>query len=115
MENILEELNQTPGILGSLIIGRDGLVIIPMWETEIDTDIVGADSADLYNTAETMVSEKFSLGSLDSITLESEEAKFILKSVDDATFLVVATAPRVNLGLIRIEMKAAAEKLKEVL
>ena len=115
MENILDELNQVPGILGSLIIGKDGLVIVSLWDTEADIDMVGADSADVFGVCESMMSEKLNFGMCDMLTIESEEAKVVLKNIDESTFLTVILSKDVNLGLVRLEIKNAAEKLKEVL
>lgn len=115
MESILEELNQVAGVMGSLIIGKDGLVIVSLWDYDIDMNMVGADSADILGAAEQLMDEKFQLGSIEFLTMETDKAKFFLKSIDESTFLAVVTRPKVNLGLIRLEISAAAEKLKEVL
>jgi len=115
MENILEELNQIPGVMGSMIIGKDGLVIVPLWEQDVDMDMVGAHSADILGAAESLMEEKFKYGSIDMLTLETKNANFFLKSIDDNTFMAVAVSPTANLGLIRLEIRSAAEKLEEVL
>lgn len=115
MESILEELNQVPGIKGSMIIGRDGLVIVPFWDHEIDMDMLGAHSADVFGAAESLMDEKFQFGIIDLLTLETDSAKFFFQTIDESTFLAVAANAQVNLGLIRNEIKAAAEKIKKVL
>jgi len=115
METILEELNQLPGVMGSLIIGRDGLVVISLWEQDVDMDMVGALSADIFAAAESLVDEKLQFGEINLLSLETEKVQFFLKCIDDSTFLVVATSPKTNLGLVRLELNSAAEKLKEVL
>ena len=115
METILEELNQTPGVLGSFIVGTDGLVIVPAWDQEVDMDMLGADSADVFNAAISLLDEKLEMGEINLLSMEAENAKLFLKSIDDSTLLAVATSPEVNLGLLRIEIASAAEKLEEVL
>ncbi|MCE1248164.1 MAG: roadblock/LC7 domain-containing protein [Firmicutes bacterium] len=115
METILEELNQLPEVLGSLIIGKDGLVIVSSWETELDMDAVGAMSADIFGVAESLMEEKLQKGGVKFFGIESENAGFFFKTIDESTFLAVAASPAVNMGLLRIEITAAAAKLREVL
>jgi predicted regulator of Ras-like GTPase activity (Roadblock/LC7/MglB family) len=115
MEQILEELNNISGVLCSMIIGKDGLVISSIWNQDVEADMVGAHSADLLNLSESFTEEKLNYGTIDMITLEAENAKFFLKNVDSATLMAVATSSNVNLGLIRMEIRAACEKLKEIL
>ena len=115
MENILEEINQTPGVLGSMIVGKDGLVIANIWNQDIDLDMVGADSADILNTVESIIEEKFVFGATELLSLEAENAKLFFKNIDEVTFLAVSATPKCNLGLLRAEINAAASKLEEEL
>jgi predicted regulator of Ras-like GTPase activity (Roadblock/LC7/MglB family) len=115
METILEELNQLPEVMGSLIIGKDGLVIVSSWETDVDLDIVGALSADIFGVAESLMDEKLQRGGISFLGLEAANASFFFKTIDESTFLAVVASPSVNLGLLRIEIASAAAKLREVL
>lgn len=115
MEQILEELNQTPGVFGSMIIGKDGLVIANIWNQEIDLDMIGADTADILNTVEGMAEEKFLYGPVDILSLEAENAKLFIKNVDEGTFMAVAAMPKSNMGLLRAEIQHAAHKLEDEL
>lgn len=115
MESILEELNQIPGVLGSLIVGTDGLVIVHAWDQEVDMDMLGADSADVFNAANSLMNEKLENGEVSLLSIETDQAKFFVRGIDESTLLAVIASPDLNLGLLRIEISAAAEKLKEVL
>jgi uncharacterized protein len=115
MENILEELNQVSGVIGSLVVGRDGLVIANKWNSETDADMVGADSAEIFNTVESIVNGKLLFGPVNLMSLEMDNAKFFLKNVEDSTFIVLTTTPKMNIGLARVELAEAAAKLKKVL
>lgn len=115
MENILEELNQVPGIAGSMIVGKDGLVIFHLWEDEVEIDLVGAHTAEIVGSVEALTSESLQFGLPDILTFETEKAIFFIKSIDEATFLAAAVQGNANLGLLRVEVKQAAEKLREVL
>lgn len=115
MESILEELNQIPGVLGSLIVGTDGLVVVHAWDREVDMDLLGADSADVFNAADSLMNEKLENGEVTLLSIETDNAKFFVRSIDDSTLLAVVASPELNMGLLRIEISSAAERLKEIL
>lgn len=115
METVLEEINQTPGVFGSMVVGKDGLVVANIWNQEIDLDMIGADTADILNTIEPVIAEKFLFGTTELLSIDAEGARLFLKNIDDSTFLAVATSPRANIGLLRAEINAAAAKLEEKL
>jgi uncharacterized protein len=115
MEEILEKLTHVNGIQGTLIVGKDGLVIAYSGEINTDPDFLGATVADFFTTAENIMEEKFGLGGLEQICIEANQGKYYFNGINTDTFLVVITDEKVNLGLIRIEMKAASESLREVL
>jgi uncharacterized protein len=113
MEEILEQLNAIHGIIGSVIIGKDGLVIASRWDKEIDPDMVGVHTADLLNLTESIMTDKLDFGITEMITIEAENARLFLKIIDELTFLVIATTLKANLGLMRIEIKSATQKLRD--
>ena len=47
MEDVLEKINQTPGVEASLIVGKDGLLITSLGDAEPDPDFLGAETAEL--------------------------------------------------------------------
>lgn len=115
MEEILENLAQVTGILGALIVGRDGLVIAYSGDIKADPDFLGATVSDFFTTAENIMEEKFSLGTLGRITIEADQGVYFLQNINNETFLVVIADKKMNHGLIRLEMKSASESLREVL
>ena len=53
MEDVLERINQTPGVEASLIVGKDGLLITSLGDAEPDPDFLGAETAELLQAIET--------------------------------------------------------------
>ena len=51
MEDVLEKINQTPGVEASLIVGKDGLLITSLGDAEPDPDFLGAETAELLQAA----------------------------------------------------------------
>jgi predicted regulator of Ras-like GTPase activity (Roadblock/LC7/MglB family) len=115
LEEILEALIKVQGIESALIVGKDGLVITFAGEMTNDADFIGASMADIFNTLEPIFSEKLKEGSINLALLEAELKKYFLCSINEVAFLVLIGEPKLNLGLIRLELNAAVEKLREVL
>ncbi|MDQ7826239.1 MAG: roadblock/LC7 domain-containing protein [Candidatus Eremiobacteraeota bacterium] len=115
MEEILANLAQVNGIQGALLIGKDGLVIAYAGDIPTDADFIGATICEFYGSAENIVQEKFEIGKLGRVTVEADSARYYLENINNDTFLVTIGTPVANLGLIRLEIKAAAENLRAVL
>ena len=47
MYQVLSELNKTPGITGSMVVGKDGIVIAADLEASLEGDTVGALAASI--------------------------------------------------------------------
>ncbi len=112
MYKILEELNKTTGVTGSMIVGQDGIVIAADLTTQLQDEAVGALAASIVSTVQKSMS-RLSQDALEQITVEASEAKLFLTHVGIG-ILAVTTDPQVNVGLIRLEIKNAAEKLASV-
>lgn len=115
MEEILESLARTPGVQGSLIVGKDGLVIAAAGSPQPDADMLGATTAEYFSSIENGVGSTLERGSLDLVSVEASEGRLFLKGINDGTYLLVSAEASANLGLIRHEMKVAAEQLREQL
>ncbi|MEQ8167926.1 MAG: roadblock/LC7 domain-containing protein [Candidatus Eremiobacterota bacterium] len=112
MENILNKLNQTSEIVGSLIVGRDGLVIASNVPEGVNAELIGAMVAGVFTSAESSM-EELRQGEVQTVMIEGEKGKVIL--CDAGAILVVLLDEVTNLGLVRLEVKEAVNKLKELL
>ncbi|MFA5503777.1 MAG: roadblock/LC7 domain-containing protein [Vulcanimicrobiota bacterium] len=115
MEDVLERINQTPGVEASLIVGKDGLLITSLGDAEPDADFLGAETAELLQTAEAGMQEKFDKGELGMLSLEASNGHIFLKSINEVTYLMVLTSNDVSLGMVRYSIDKAAKSLKEQL
>lgn len=110
MHEILEELNKTSGVSGSMIVGKDGIVIAADLHTQLQNEEVGALAASIVSTVQRSMS-RLSNDALKYVTVEASNGKLFLTDVGIG-ILAVTTDPQVNVGLIRLEVKNAAEKMK---
>jgi predicted regulator of Ras-like GTPase activity (Roadblock/LC7/MglB family) len=115
MDAILEKLGQATGVIGCFITGMDGLVVAGTMREGREIDLLAATVADLYhNVQEAFQSMDGSLPEL--VTIERPSEKVFIQYIEGAdTLLVVLTVPKVNLGLVRMEIQQAAQKLKSQL
>lgn len=110
MYEILEELNKTSGVNGSMIVGKDGIVIAADLNAQLQNETVGALAASIVSTVQKSMS-RLSSDALKQVTVEANNGKLFLTDVGIGV-LAVTTDPQVNVGLIRLEIKNAAEKVR---
>ncbi|ACX72362.1 Roadblock/LC7 family protein [Methanocaldococcus vulcanius M7] len=110
IDRVLLELNKTEGIKGSMVVGKDGLVIASQLPGSVDAELVGAMASAAFGAAERTAAE-IGMGNLEQTMIEGEHGKTLMVDAGEG-ILVVLTDAKVNLGLIRITMKRAAEKVK---
>jgi len=113
IDRILADLNKTEGIKGSMVVGKDGLVIASQMPSGIDTELIGAMASAAYGSAERTATE-INQGTLEQMMIEGEYGKTLMTDAGEG-ILVVLTDSKVNLGLIRINIKRSTEKVKSAL
>jgi predicted regulator of Ras-like GTPase activity (Roadblock/LC7/MglB family) len=112
MDRILAELNKTPGVIGSFVVGADGMIVASDYNSEINDEVMGALTSSIINSTE-KATKKMEQGDLVSFIVETDSNKLFFNSTRSG-YLVCVAAPEANLGLIRIEMRTAKEKLDNV-
>ena len=111
MQQILGRLNQTPGIVGSFIVGSDGMLVASDVSWIMDEEAVGALASSIINTVD-RASLSIDQGPLRSVALETNENKLFF-SPTRIGYLVTIATQEANLGLIRLEMENAVDELNE--
>ncbi len=109
MDRILAELNKTPNVVGSFVVGSDGIIVASDFATELNDEVMGALTSSIINSTE-KATKKMEQGELRSFIVETDSNKMFFNSTRSG-FLVCVSTPDANLGLIRVEMKTASEKL----
>ena len=113
IDRILSDLNKVDRIKGSMVVGKDGLVIASQMPSGIDVELIGAMASAAFGSAERTASE-INQGILQQMMIEGEHGKTLMTDAGEG-ILVVLTDSGVNLGLVRISMKRSTEKVKSVL
>ncbi|HMX62588.1 MAG TPA: roadblock/LC7 domain-containing protein [Candidatus Sumerlaeota bacterium] len=112
MDRILAELNKTPGVIGSFVVAADGIIVASDFATELNDEMMGALTSSIINSTE-KATKKMEQGDLVSFIVETDTNKMFFNATRSG-FLVCVANPEANLGLVRVEIRAAAEKLNNV-
>ena len=110
MYQVLSELNRTPGITGSMVVGNDGIVIAADLDENLEGDTVGALAASITSNIQKSL-ERMQSSGLSQVTIEAENGKLFFSDTPVGV-LVVTAQTDVNIGLIRLEIKNAISQLK---
>ncbi len=113
IDRILADLNKTEGVKGSMVVGKDGLVIASQLPSGLDSELIGAMASAAYGSAERTASE-INQGNLEQMMIEGAYGKTIMVDAGDG-ILAVLTDAKVNLGLIRINIKRSSGKIRSAL
>ena len=110
MYNILGELNKTNGVIGSMVVGSDGIIIAADLDSRYEDETVGALASSIVtNISKAM--DRLDQPQLNTVTVEAENGKIFINDAG-VGILAVMTEPEVNIGMVRLEIKNAVSKIK---
>ena len=110
MYEVLNELNKTTGITGSMVVGNDGIVIAADLDESFESETIGALAASITTNIQKSL-DRLQTTPLKQVTIEADEGKLFFTEAS-LGILVVTTEKNVNIGLIRLEIKNALSKLR---
>jgi uncharacterized protein len=111
MRRIVEDLIRVEGVIGSLLVGKDGLVVASTLMDEEDAEILGAMSAAVFGEID-KATRRIGVGALVDSIIDAEQGSILMLEGRDL-ILVVITQRMVNLGLVKMEMRRAAKRIGE--
>ncbi|MEN6298498.1 MAG: roadblock/LC7 domain-containing protein [Anaerolineaceae bacterium] len=110
----LHELHaSSPDIEASAIVSVDGLIIASALPTDTEEDRVSAMSAAMLSLGERIASE-LGRGSLEQVYIKGEKGIVLLVSVGEEAVLTALAREQSKIGLILLEVRHAAEDLKNL-
>jgi predicted regulator of Ras-like GTPase activity (Roadblock/LC7/MglB family) len=111
MRRIVEDLIRVEGVIGSLLVGKDGLVVASTLMDEEDAEILGAMSAAVFGEIDKST-RRIGVGTLLDTIIDAEQGSILMLEARDL-ILVVITQRLVNLGLVKMEMRRASKRIGE--
>ncbi|HMO56953.1 MAG TPA: roadblock/LC7 domain-containing protein [Roseiflexaceae bacterium] len=113
MRRIVEDLIRIDGVIGSLLVGKDGLVIASTLMDEEDAEILGAMSAAVFGEID-KATRRIGVGGLVDSIIDAEQGSILMLASRDI-ILAVITQRMVNLGLVKMEMRRASKRISEAI
>ncbi len=111
MRRIVEDLIRVEGVIGGLLVGKDGLVVASTLLDEEDAEILGAMSAAVFGEID-KATKRIGVGTLVDSIIDAKDGSILLLEARDL-ILVVITQRIVNFGLVKMEMRRAAKRIGE--
>ena len=113
MKEQLEKLNGIPGVQGSMVITRDGIMVAAALGPELHEDAVAALSSSLMLT----LKRSFDPVGIDldpeEMVLTAQDGKLVFLDLGNA-FLVVVTKPQLRLSSGLVEIRSSARKIRSL-
>jgi len=88
IERILKDLGRINGVNGSLVIGKDGLIIEAEVPRDIDSELVAAMSSAVFGTAERST-EEMKHDPLKQVTIEGDKGKTLMVEAGEGILVVI--------------------------
>lgn len=95
IRSLLSQIDNYPGVAGSLIVGPDGLVIASTLGASFDKDILGAMSTSMHSHTN-VATKKLELGQLQQTILQSQENITILTNVEVGVLAVFCNSRQID-------------------
>jgi len=103
-----------PDVLGSVIVRSDGLIVASALREDIDKDLVAAMCTSLLSVSQRVL-EELNLGGIESSIIRGKNGIIMTIEVTPDVAIAALAKKDANLGLLYIELRKAAEKIKEIL
>ncbi len=111
MDEILQQLNAVPGVIGSLVCGRDGVAVACAFPPLFDTAIIDGVAAAVADSAS---GAHGATGPAELLDFRYAEGRVVIKPLQDAFVLLLCTK-KVNLGVLTISLNVAKTKLESLM
>ncbi len=111
MRRIFDGLMKTDGVIGGLLVARDGLVVQSLMVEEEDAEVLGALAANMFDTI-ARTTQRLGIGTLNDTIVGARDGALQMRGAGELV-LVVICDHSVRLGEVRLEMSRAARIVEE--
>ena len=111
MKRILEELNRTAGIRGSMVMTQDGIMVAAALGPDLEEDVVAALASALLTTVKRSFNQMAAGESLSELVLTASDGKMVFLDLGNA-YLVVVAKRDLALAATMVEIQSAAHRIK---
>lgn len=111
MYDILNKLNKVEGVHGSIIMGKDGLVVAADLGDDSDENTVAAIGSSIINSL-TSALARFNMGELKRFVVTGRTGKVLLADAGNVVVVLIVDL-EVNIGMAWVEIKEAINEINE--
>lgn len=111
MLEILNQLNKTQGLTGSMIIGRDGIIIASDMADDFNEERLGAVASNTYAAIVGSI-KRLDQGEFEQFTLSGDTGKMVMTAAHNS-LLICLVEREVNISLIQVEIRNAVSAINE--
>jgi predicted regulator of Ras-like GTPase activity (Roadblock/LC7/MglB family) len=109
MRTILSQLNKTPGVWGSMVVGRDGIIVASDFSIEASEQHLGAIASQILVALDGAL-KRIRMGEFRRFLIGGSENRLALINAGQ-TILIVLMRRDVNMGLVNVEIKNAVDEI----
>ena len=114
LSDILESVvSRNSAVSAAAVLDTDGLAVGFAGEGSVDSDLVSAIAASLVLSGE-QLTDAFDQGDLQTTCLQGSQGTTVLARCGEGLVLAVLASPKARLGLLLLDVRKAAVKLREV-
>lgn len=110
MKEVLERINSISGVKGSMVVGKDGIIIESNALSSVDSELLAAMVAKVGKEMEDRINARKNF----LVTVNGEKG-IIVFGVEEDFILAVIARKDTNVGGLRLEIKEGIKKIKEEL
>lgn len=111
MDNVLQQINTVPGVIGSLVCGAAGEVVAHAFPPLFDLSILQGVAA---TVADPGTGVRNSAGAFDLVDLRYQDGRIVVKPLQEA-FLLLLCTKAINLQVLAISLNVAKGKLESLI
>jgi predicted regulator of Ras-like GTPase activity (Roadblock/LC7/MglB family) len=108
---IFDELVKIEGVIGGLLVGKDGLVVQSLMVEGEDAEVLGAMAANMFDTI-AKTTERLGIGPLNDAIVSARDGSLQMREAGELVLVVICQNP-VNLGSVRLAMGKASRYVRE--
>lgn len=110
MNTVLKKINRIHGVRGSLLVNRDGMIVVSDVAEGVEEGGISALASTIFVNLENALN-RLQFGSPKRFTISGERGRILLFNIQNELVLTVLTRKDMNMGLLKVELKDAAEEL----
>jgi len=110
MNAVLKKINRINGVKGSLLINRDGMVLVSEVAEGVEEVGISALVSSIFVTIENALL-RLDMGKLIRFSITGERGRVVLFNIGQDIVLTVITRKDINMGLLKVELDKSAEEL----